>query len=113
MGLLWFGKKEPEHKPPDSGAQGNFRWGTANDIARIGGFEEVGLPVGYIGDRQFYHPAERKPHGTVFGGTGSGKTTKIFSTIGLCDAASKMSIVSVETAGDWSGICLPYRSKLG
>jgi len=42
MGLLWFGKKEPKHKPPDSGAQGNHRWGNAHDIARIGGLEEVG-----------------------------------------------------------------------
>lgn len=113
MGLLWFGKKEPKHKPPDSGAQANFRWGNADDIARIGGFEEVGLPVGFIEDKPFYHPARRKPHGLVLGNTGTGKTTRVFAPLALSDAASKMSIVAVSTAADWAGICLRYRSKLG
>jgi type IV secretory pathway TraG/TraD family ATPase VirD4 len=113
MGLLNWSKKESKNKAPNTGAHGDSRWASEADLERIGAFEEIGLPVGYVNGRPFCHPARRKPHGGVIGGTGSGKTTKVLATIALSDAASKMSLVSVETAGDWSGICLPWRSKLG
>jgi type IV secretory pathway TraG/TraD family ATPase VirD4 len=113
MGFLnWF-KEEPKNKAPNTGAHGNFRWAHDADLQRIRAFEEIGLPVGYLNGKPFCHPAERKPHGLVLGNTGTGKTTRVFAPLALSDAASKMSIVAVDTAGDYSGIVLPYRSRLG
>jgi type IV secretory pathway TraG/TraD family ATPase VirD4 len=116
MGLLsWLtGDGESKSKAPNTGAHGNSRWGNSEDLDRIDAFKrDIGLPVGYLSGRQFYHPARRKPYGLVLGGTGSGKTTKIFCPLTLSDAASKMSIIGVSTAPDWASICLRHRSKLG
>lgn len=109
----WFTSK-PKNNAPKSGAHGNSRWGSVDDLNKIGAFtKDAGLPVGFLNGQQFYHPARRKPHGLVLGGTGTGKTTRIFAPIYLSDAASKMSFVTVDTARDISAIGLPHRSTLG
>jgi type IV secretory pathway TraG/TraD family ATPase VirD4 len=113
----WFTRKKP-NRPPDNGAYPNARWGDKDDLDGIGAFEPKGLPIGYFEGTEFYDGAplsdkETKPHRTIIGDTGSWKTTGLYVPLALHDATKDFNLIGVDTAGDYSSLILPWRSKLG
>jgi len=109
----WF-KREPKNLPPDSGAYPDFRWENGDQLTALKAFDPtVGPLVGFFNGRPFYHPAGMSPHALILGKTGVGKTTKVGVPLVLSDFVSKMSLFAVDVSGDFGGMILDYRSKLG
>ena len=115
---LFFGekKKAPRFTPPDSGANPNARWARRWDLeniaeGRANAFEPFGLPVGEFEGQTFYDSGILKTHRTIFGGSGSGKTS-LYAKILLSDQARDKNVITVALAEDLPAITLPWRSKV-
>ena len=86
-------------------------WASDDDLRRAGCFINNGFPAGFTAlGKQIFFPGKRRPHGFVFGSTGSGKSTTCLINVLL---SWKDALICFDIFGELAVVCARARLKHG